>query len=214
MGLAAKSSFRCFIIEMKQEAIRSLLHHELDVNIWLLNRPDVAAARPSHCPGCDRPAYRTDGGLRLHGHGVRERLLWGLPWPDATPTLWEVVLRRYRCTDCHRVCTVAPRGIATCFRYSLASIALAFVLWGLWNRTAAATRASVSPWHLVGDSTRGTWRSLGRWARRAAKLFDHEADGIAATMRAQARRAAHLIVARGPSDSPTLERAFVGAHFR
>lgn len=199
---------------MTKEAPRSLFHHELDVNTWLVNRPNVDAARPSHCPGCGIEAHRAEGRLHLHGHGQRVRVLWGVPRPGSPPTLWEVMLRRYRCTRCGHVCTVAPRGIATLYRYALASIAVAFVLWGLWERTAAATRAAVSPWRLVGDSTHGSWRSLGRWAGRVAELFGDDIDDELATMRARARRTAHVLIARGPSTSLELERAFVGAHFR
>ena len=60
------------------EATLTLIHPALDVKSWTEIEPDVEAARPSHCPRCGGAAHRDDG-LRLHGHGLRERCIWGPP---------------------------------------------------------------------------------------------------------------------------------------
>jgi len=132
---------------------------------------------------------------------------------DASPTLWDVSLRRYRCVDCAAVTTVAPRGVLTHFRYALGAIALALTWWAVTMLSPSEVRARVSPWPIVGLTEPERWRSLHRWSRRSRELFRLEiASPGASTRRDDAARAAQLIIARGPPSGEQLERAFIGAH--
>ncbi|MEX1364433.1 MAG: hypothetical protein AB1Z98_15010, partial [Nannocystaceae bacterium] len=56
-------------------APRTLIHPTLDVNSWANNDPDVEAARPSHCAGCERTAHRADYRNR-ESEGNQERPSW------------------------------------------------------------------------------------------------------------------------------------------
>ena len=201
------------LYQLKPRSKAKLFHHELDVNFWVENAPDVEQARPSHCPSCMRPARKPGGGLRLHGHGQRPRTLWGRPSVAGLPGFWEIVLRRYRCTECTSVTTVVPRGVFTHFRYSLGAIALALYWWAVMVLSAAETRALSSPWRTAGFSAPERWRSLHRWSERSRELFRLEmAPRGSSTLRDNALRAARLVIARGPPGDRTLERVFIGAH--
>jgi len=201
------------LYELKPRSKAKLFHHELDVNFWANNAPDVEQARPSHCPSCKHPARKPGGRLRLHGHGRRTRTLWGRQAVDRSPGFREIVLRRYRCTECKSVVTVAPRGVFTDFRYSLGAMALALYWWAMMMLSAAETRALSSPWPLSGFSEPERWRSLHRWSERSRELFRQEmAAGGTSTLRDAALRASHLLVARGPPGAQPLERVFIGAH--
>lgn len=191
-------------------ATPTLIHHALDVNSWAKIDPDVEAARASHCPGCGKAARDRDR-LRLHGHGRRRRNLWGSAEAGAQAVIDTVLLRRYRCVDCKTVCTVAPRGIATGFRYGLAAIGAALLLWGVWSWTAARVRNKVSPNHIVGPSEPARWRSLNRWARRGRELFEVPERIVGETDREVAHRVAHLLIARGPPDLDQCRRVTIGA---
>lgn len=189
----------------------TLIHHELDVNFWTKNDPGVDAARPSHCCRCDMAAHGAEGRLRLHGHGRRRRDLWGPAELGSRPEIFSVWLRRYRCVECGGLCTVAPRGIATRFRYGVTAIAMALLFWGLWAWTAASTRAAISPNTQVGFCEPGRWRSLRRWSRRAAELFALPEALDGKTARGVAHRVAHVLIARGPPELDQRHRIAVGA---
>jgi hypothetical protein len=189
------------------EATPTLIHHALDVNSWAKNDPDVEAARPSHCPGCGLAAHRGDR-LRLHGHGRRERDLWGLVEVGAGPGLRTIL----RCVECGKVCTVAPRGVGPRLRYALAAVGSAMLLWGVWLWTAARTRQATSPNLHVGFSEPRRWRSLGRWSRRAAEIFELLELVHGATARDIARRVAKILIARGPPELDERCRVVAGAH--
>ena len=184
-----------------------------EVKFWLAKDDGVEASRPSHCPACGVPAYRGDGGLHLHGHGARERTVWGPRTPEGPAWLATVLLRRYRCTVCEAIRTVQRPGLAARFRYSLAAIALALAAWAVWLQPPAAVRDRISPWPVVGASEAERWPSLRRWARRAAALFELPALPLG-TVRTQASRVAQLVRARGPTDCGEAERVFVGARAR
>lgn len=204
------SSSRCSGPEQVPRATANLIQSELDVNSWAKNDPDVEAARPSYCPGCDLAAHDGDR-LRLHGHGRRTRDLWGPAAEFMPPEIRTVLLRRYRCTACRAVCTVAPAGIATRFMYALTAIATAMLVWGAWLWTAAATRSAMSPHQQVGFSDPRRWRSLRRWSRRSDDLFEFPRRARAQTDRAAACLAARLLIARGPPELGELTRVAVGA---
>lgn len=194
-------------------SIRNLFQHALDVNLWLRNTPDVEQARPSHCRKCGVSAKARGGKLRLHGHGLRSRTLWGRPDVGSSPVCWEVVLRRYRCTQCEAVVAVGPRGIGAHLRYALGTIAMALFWWGIQHQPSPAVRTRCSPWPIVGLADQARWRSLPRWVSRGAELFGLDADVAPGDRgRSDACRIAYLLIARGPPEGSDLERAFVGAH--
>ncbi len=192
----------------------TLIHHDLDVKSWTKIEPDVEGARPSHCGGCEAPARRGGGLLRLHGHGTRVRTLWGPTWPELGPGLVDIAVRRYRCVDCRAVRTVVPRGVAQLYRYTLGGIGLALTYWALWLWPAARTRMEVSPWPVVGMAAPERWRSLERWARRAHMLFGLPQSVPRGGPREFARRVTGLLGGRGPPDETELVRVFVGAQMR
>lgn len=210
-GVRNRSSSRCSVERMNNEATPKLIHSALDVKTWAQNDPDVEAARPRRCRGCGLAARRADGRLRIHGHGRRLRGVWG-PWrPCEEAMVRELVVRRYRCVECSAVMTVVPAGVARGMRYLLGAVAMALLLWALRGRPAAEVRKIVSPWKLVGVSEPARWRSLRRWADRARDVFGL---GLSATTvrREDAARVARLLIARGPPGVAELERVFVGAH--
>jgi len=191
-----------------------ITHPELDVNFWAKNRPDVEAARPSHCGGCGRAARRATGRLRLWGHGTRTRTQWGPAQPGRPPGLLELVVRRYRCTDCGVTRTVVPRGVVKAYRYTLAAIALALTYWAVWRWPQDRARERVSPWPVVGSAEPHRWRSLRRWASRARELFGLDDIALHGSARLIARRVTKLLAGRGPPDGTELDRVFAGAHVR
>jgi len=182
-----------------------------EVKLWLAKDDGVEASRPSHCAACGAAAYRGDGRLRLHGHGRRQRTVWGPQQPDGAPSEWDAWVRRYRCTGCRSVRTAARPGLGRRLRYSLCAIALALTAWAVWLLPATEVRARVSPFRTVGSNEAERWRSLRRWARRAAGLFGLPAAATVATPKEQAARAARLVRARGPTDRAEAERVFIGA---
>ncbi len=210
-GFVAKLVVGCSPTKLKiSEAVTTVGDFELGVKSWLDADDGVEASRPSHCAACGAAAYRGDGRLRLHGHGSRDRTVWGPQTPDGAPALEAVRVRRYRCTACGAARTVQRPGLAARLRYSLGAIALALTAWAVWLLPAAEVRDRVSPLRIVGPSDAERWPSLRRWARRASALFGLP-SAAAAAARAQAARAAQLVRARGPTDRPEAERAFIGA---
>jgi hypothetical protein len=181
------------------------------VKFWWTKDDGVEASRPSHCSACGAAAHRDGGGLRLHGHGSRERTVWGPTLPQTAPALSLVRVRRYKCTDCGAARTALPRGLGQRLRYSLSAIALALTAWAVWLLPPVTVREQVSPLRAFGSADAERWRSLSRWARRAAAVFDLPA-AVETAPRQCAARAAQLVRARGPTDAPEAARVVVGAH--
>jgi len=183
-----------------------IVHHTLDVKAWIAAPPSVEAARPATCRACQAPSRPPGLGLRLHGHGVRERQLRGPLAADAVPGTVVLVCRRYRCTRCGAVLTVVPRGVAPRRHYGHAAIALAFALWSLVGMSVGAVRRRVCAWQISNEATR--WPTLTRWAEAARTTF---APPIART--AAAARAAQQAIGRAPltlRTSPREAQAFAG----
>jgi hypothetical protein len=91
--------------------------------------------------------------------------------PGAPPQVGELRVRRYQCQRCTAVVVVCPRALRRYFRYATVAIALALSLWTAEGQSAAAVRAEVSPFRVVGHEARRDWRSLRRWARAGPPLW-------------------------------------------
>lgn len=115
----------CFPNKLNEEAVPTLIQNPHMVNSWP-KESDVEAARPSHCHKCKASA-RCGDGIRLQGHGVRQRQVWGPPQPSADPEITTVVARRYRCSACKATMTASPKELAKSYRYSLPTIAAALL---------------------------------------------------------------------------------------
>lgn len=179
--------------------------------------PSVDAVRPASCAACGAASRPLGGLLGLHGHGSRSRQVRGPMDVDAQPVLAELRVRRYRCRGCGATQTVVPGQVIARKLYSLAAIAWALALWGLDSLTAAAVRARVSPWRVVGLGAPERWDSLTRWsaeAKRGALLACVRPAPDGWRPRAVAARAATSIAAWAPpaTGPPSLSaRAFLGA---
>ena len=89
----------------------------IDVKRWQADLPSVDAVRPGSCPACSVASRPPGGGLRVHGHGLRSRDLWGPLEVGGTPVETEVQGRRYECQACGAVVLVVPRGVLARRRY-------------------------------------------------------------------------------------------------
>lgn len=127
--------------------------------------PSVEAARPSRCPACGAASNPPGQALRLHGHGIRERIRLGPEELGDGSAIGSVTVRRYRCTRCSAVLVVVPRGVLPRKRYGAVAVALALALWSVEGMPAAEVRSCVSPFPFVGHDARRGWGSLRRWAR-------------------------------------------------
>ena len=132
----------------------------------------MGRVRPKRCPSCKRASHPLGGKITLHGHGPRERQLRGPAAPDEAPALCGLLVRRYRCTNCKALCTVAPRELLTQRLYSASAIGWALALFGVLRLAAAVVRERVSPWAIWGASAR-RWPTLLRWieAIRSRRLL-------------------------------------------
>ena len=135
--------------------------------------PSVEDARPGQCPACQAASREPGKHLGLHGHGLRERQVWGPVVLGGPPEELGVLLRRYLCRQCSAVITVGPLGLMPGWIYSAPAIGWALALFGLARLSAAEVRRRVSPWSAVGACAAAGWASLKRWARAVAgrRLF-------------------------------------------
>lgn len=92
----------------------------------------------------------------LHGHGRRERQVWGPAGADGAPELRHTWVRRFQCKLCEATMTVGPRELLTKRLYSAAAIAMALALFGLAGLSLPEVRARVSPWTAVGPTAAST----------------------------------------------------------
>jgi hypothetical protein len=127
----------------------------------------------------------------------------------------EVRARRYRCTHCRAVLTVAPAETLSRRLYSAAAIAWSLALYGLSLLAPGAVRELVSPWRVVAASSATRWRTLSRWCTATASgLFTRLPPLTGATVREVAAAAAvalsaHAVPAPEPPSLDVL--AFHGA---
>lgn len=183
-----------------------IVHPTLDVKAWIARPPSPEAARPGRCPRCGAASRPTGGGLGLHGHGVRDRAVFGPADADAGPIHGWVSCRRYRCVvgTCGAVLLVVPRGVAPRRHYSLAAIAMAMTLWGIMALTPARVRARICVSPSVAWGT--GWSTLRRWAHAQRALVDMPAAVF--TLREVAQRVAQIAIGRAP---PSLRTAPIEA---
>jgi hypothetical protein len=175
----------------------------------------VEVVRPSHCPRCGVASRTLGAGVVLHGHGVRERQLWGPLEPDGTPRLTLVEVRRYLCTACGATVTVGPSEALAGRLYTASAIALALALYGLQRLAAAAVRALVSPLRVVGASSTARWPTLKRWCRVVGTpgLFSRvrRVEGTARRVAAEAAASLAAHAVPSPEPPPLHVQAFLGA---
>lgn len=155
------------------------------------------------------------GRLAVHGHGLRERQLWGPLEPGGLPVLSVVLARRYHCTRCGATVTVAPSETLTHRLYSASAIAWALALYGLQKLATAAIRKLVSPMLFVGATAAARWLTLRRWCCdiATARLF-RGVRRVTGTRREVAAAAASSLSAYAlptPEPPPLPVLAFHGA---
>ena len=185
-----------------------IVHRTLDVKGWLAQAPSCEAARPGQCPRCGGASRPTGCGLGLHGHGFRDRAIFGPPRADADPERAWVRCRRYRCVACPAVMLVVPRGVSPRRHYSLAAIAMAMTLWAVLVLPPARVRERISVSPSVAWGTE--WSTLRRWAHAARALVDLPA---VITLREVAARVAQIAIGRAPPSlrtAPRVAQAFAG----
>lgn len=161
------------MLQEKTRSIRGVVRSKVDVKSWLAKTPTVSEARPAQCPACGSASRPVGEGLVLHGHGLRERQLWGPPELPGKPTIHIVRVRRYECQRCRAVTVVAPAETLTKRLYTAAAIGWALALYGLSLLSPKAVRHLVSPLRHWGARSAAGWQTLRRWAGAAAagRLF-------------------------------------------
>jgi hypothetical protein len=182
--------------------------------LWVTT-PPVDEVRPAHCPRCNAASRPLGAGVVLHGHGLRERQLWGPLEPDGEPRLLVVKVRRYLCTACGTAVTVGPSETLPGRLYTASAIALALALYGLRRMATSAVRALVSPTRVVGATSAVRWLTLKRWCRvvGTSALFRRVRRVEGGPRRGAAEAAASLAAHALPSlePPPMHVQAFVGA---
>ena len=142
----------------------------------------------------------------LQGHGGRERQVWGPLSVGAGPQVHLIRVRRYRCTRCGAVVTVAPAEVLHKRLYGASVIALALALFGLLWLSPWEARGRVSPWQVVGASSSGRWRTLKRWCQAVVEgRLWHSVRGrvVAGPVRQVAERVASTLAGYAlPSSQP------------
>ena len=152
---------------------REVVRSRLDVKSWTEKPPSADEVRPAQCPCCGAASRPMGGRLVLHGHGRRERQLRGPLAPGEPPVVRLFFVRRYRCTRCRALTTVAPAETVSRRLFSGPAIALALALFGVMGLCLPAVRKHVSPWAVVGPTAATGWGTVERWvdAARAGALF-------------------------------------------
>lgn len=190
----------------------SVYRSSLDVKAWRAAMPSVAAARPGRCTGCGAASQPLGRNLVVHGDGTRERQVWGPAAAAGAAEMVTIRARRYECQACGSCMVVVPRDVLPGRLYSGPAIALALALWAVIGMTAAAVRARISVFSIVGVAASG-WITLRRWAGDAAgrRLFATSRSAPACfSARQHAERAASAVAALAPPGLVFSEAAFVG----
>ena len=148
----------------------------------------------------------------IHGHGLRARMVLGQLGVGEPRGVHEVELRRYRCLSCRAILVVGPWDLLPGMLYSLVTVVLALAQWGMGTATGSV-RARLGAFAVVGLAGRLSWRSLRRWASRAApgQVLERVDVSLGGTMRERAARWVHIVAGAGPPSHSLPLRALVGA---
>lgn len=95
----------------------------------------------------------------------------GPPAPGDAPEALTLRLRRYRCTHCGAVATVAPRGVLYRLLYSGLAVALSLSLWVVEGMASWRIRGRASPRHGSGSEREHGWRAVSRWSHDADRWW-------------------------------------------
>ncbi len=153
----------------------------------------------------------------LRGHGLRLRQVLGPLMPGEPAQMVTVQVRRYRCTACRAIITVAPRGVLRRRLYSASAIGWVLARLGLDGAAVVHLRAEVSPSMVTGHRAVDRWITAARWieASRSGELFPRLGPHAASSRRRQiAERTAMQLVALAPCGVTTeilTHAAFAGA---
>lgn len=183
----------------------------------MLRLPGVDEVRPARCPCCDAPSRPMSQAIVVQGHGLRDRQIRGPLVPGGPPMEVVVQARRYRCTACHAVVLVVPRGVTWRRLYSLHAIAWALARMGFDKATTRKVRGELSPAQHIGVAAAERWVTAIRWldARRQGLLFPSLGIARADTpRRVLAERTAMQLVAQarpGHESESLCHRAWHGA---
>ena len=201
----------------KDRSASSVIQSQLNIKQWQQRLPPVGEVRPGRCPACGAASCPIGGGIRLHGHGTRERQVAGPCSAETAPQVVTVLARRYCCVSCGAVIIVVPTEVRGRRMYSASAIGLALALWGLLRATASEVRRRVCPAKVLGDAAAFGWASLRRWARDVAQGRLFASTPGSATSLPLRRSAADAASALAASADPTTRelslehRAFLGA---
>lgn len=194
----------------RQEVVRD----GRDVKGWAKKEPTVDELRPACCWACGAASRPAGGGIVLHGHGRRQRQVWGPASADGKPELRITWVQRFVCKLCEAAMTVVPRELLTKRLYSAAAIALALALFALARLPLNQVRKRVSPWAaVVGYAAAAGWASVPRWTQavREGRLFEVRRPPEDWTPRQVAERTATTLAARVPQSAELTAAAFHGA---
>lgn len=144
---------------------------EFDFKSWISAVPSVEQLRPGACPVCGVPSRPPGKSLVLHGHGKRERQLWGPLETAAPPAVTSILLRRFLCRNCQAVITVGPSAVLRKRLYSAGAIALALTLWAVSGLSSPDVRRQIKPGKAMGAAAARTWLTLRRWVSALPSLF-------------------------------------------
>lgn len=95
----------------------------------------------------------------------------GPPAPGDAPEALTLLLRRYRCTRCEAVVTVAPRGVLYRLLYSGLAVALALSLWVTEGMASWRIRGRTSPRRGADSEREHGWRAVSRWSHDADRWW-------------------------------------------
>lgn len=174
--------------------ILRIVRTEILVETWVAELPTVDAVRPQQCPCCGGRHHQD--GCAIHGHGKRERALWGPTEVDGEPTTRLVVVRRFRCVTCRSILIVTPAEVGPYVSFSLPAILAALAAWGLDGVTAGSLLPALSPSPRRGNSDPWRWPSIRRWLARRGVLFPQVDISSYASLRETAAALAAAMVAR------------------
>ena len=117
----------------------------LSVRDWIADTPNVLDARPPIPPCCHFASSLPGGRLVLHGHGCRTRTVRGILTNDETPTLQELLARRYLFATCGVTSTVVPADVLPRKHFGVVTIARAFAVDGAIRQSLDAVYRSLNP---------------------------------------------------------------------